>query len=69
ITRMGLRALVIITWTKSDVGTAPIGVCSLFVVALAENVIRPGRRPAPGLAVVGLVARVGGLAQMAVDAA
>ncbi|EFL27527.1 LOW QUALITY PROTEIN: hypothetical protein SSOG_07240, partial [Streptomyces himastatinicus ATCC 53653] len=31
-------------------------------VALAENVIRPGRKPALGLAVVGLVARVGALA-------
>ncbi|MET7937965.1 amino acid adenylation domain-containing protein, partial [Streptomyces sp. NPDC005322] len=30
-------------------------------VALAENVIRPGQRDAPGLAVVGLVARVGAL--------
>ncbi len=32
-------------------------------LALPENVIRPGRTPAPGLAVVGLVALVGALAQ------
>ncbi|GAA1712092.1 hypothetical protein [Streptomyces yatensis] len=31
-------------------------------VALAENGIRPGRKPAPGLTVVGLVARVGAVA-------
>ncbi|MFE2188642.1 transposase domain-containing protein [Streptomyces sp. NPDC059455] len=40
----------------------------LLDVALAENVIRPGRTPAPGLAVVGLVALVGALAQPTVHA-
>jgi hypothetical protein len=35
---------------------------------LAENVIRPGRRHVSGLAVVGLVARVGALAQSVVHA-
>ncbi|MFI1338105.1 PAS domain-containing protein [Streptomyces sp. NPDC020845] len=34
----------------------------IIQAALAENVIRPGRNPAPGLAVVGPVARVGALA-------